>query len=260
MKITNFSELWRAVNKIKIDVIAKTEIELFDVVGLNTDLNDVYPSQKGELFTVLKDGSIRKTIVHICDISNYKKEWALPKFHIFECETLTTMRNANRGHRYKKASRSDGQFWMIRSLSGKYEYLNICNYCLTQHNAIYDNQTMENFNIKSYLDAPIQHILPYITNKLDMTTIPSSYTDNWSSISKERKQYYKWRCQKCFYDLSDCKKYLHTHHKNADIVNNKHENLTVLCIECHAKEFQHGHIKTNPDYNNFLQIKEKYAS
>jgi 5-methylcytosine-specific restriction endonuclease McrA len=37
--------------------------------------------------------------------------------------------------------------------------------------------------------------------------------------------------------------YLHTHHINADITNDKHENLKVLCIECHAKEFKHGHIK-----------------
>jgi hypothetical protein len=47
---------------------------------------------------------------------------------------------------------------------------------------------------KTFQDAPIQHVQPYITNKLDMTTIPSSYADNWWDISKERKQYYKWKC------------------------------------------------------------------
>jgi len=125
MKITDFSELWRAVNKVKIDIVAKTEINLFENEGLDTDLKDVYTSSKGELYTVLKDGTIRKTLVHICDISRYKKEWNLPKFHVFECETLTKMRNNNRGHRYKKASRGDGQFWMIHASGGKYEYLNI---------------------------------------------------------------------------------------------------------------------------------------
>jgi hypothetical protein len=260
MKITNFSELWRAVNKIKIDVVAKAEIELFEREGLYTDLSDVYPSQKGDLFTVLKDGSIRKTIVHICDVKYHREEYKLPKFHIFECQTLTTMRNANRGHRYKKASRNDGKFWIIRGQNKSYANLNICKFCLTQHNAIYDNQTIANFDIKSYLDSPIQHIQPYITNELDMATIPSSYADNWSSISKERKQYHKWICQECFYDLNDYKKYLHTHHINADITNNKHENLKVLCIECHAKEFKHGHIKSKPEYKQFLQIKENYAS
>ncbi|SMN17297.1 hypothetical protein CRYPA_1242 [uncultured Candidatus Thioglobus sp.] len=261
MKITDFSELWRAVNKVKIDIIAKTEITLFENEGLDTDLSDVYTSKKGELYTVLKDGTIRKTIVHICDISRYKAEWDLPKFHIFECGTLTKMRGADRGHRYKKASRNDGKFWMIHALGGKYEHLNICNYnCLEQHNSIYDHQTVGGFDVKHYLDTPIQHIHPYITNELDMTTIPSSYATNWSDISKERKQYHKWICQACFYDLNHCKKYLHTHHVNADITNNKHENLKVLCIECHAKEFRHGHIKKKLEYEEFLQIKESYAS
>ncbi|SHN93395.1 HNH endonuclease [bacterium endosymbiont of Bathymodiolus sp. 5 South] len=261
MKITDFGELWRAVNKIKIDIVAKTEVILFENEGVDTNLADVYTSSEGELFTVLKDGSIRKTIVHICDISNYKTEWNLPKFHIFECATLTKMRNANRGHRYKKASRNDGKFWMIHTTGGKYEYLNICNNnCLEQHNSIYNNQRVASFNVKSYLDAPIQHVQPYITNKLDMTTIPSSYADNWPDISKERKQYYKWICQECFYDLNNCRKYLHTHHINADITNDKHENLKVLCIECHAKEFKHGHIKQTSQYSSFLQLKESYAS
>lgn len=261
MKITDFSELWRAVNKVKIDIIAKTEVKLFENEGLNTDLSDVYTSQEGELFTVLKDGSIRKTIIHICDIKPYQREYKLPKFHIFECNTLESMRNNNKGHRYKKASRNDGQFWVIRGQNKSYEYLNICNYnCLEQHNSIYDRQTVSSFNVKPYLDAPIQHIQPYITNELDMTTIPSSYSDDWSSISQERKDYCKWICQECFYNLSSLKKYLHTHHVNADITNNKHENLKVLCIECHSKEFQHGHIKNKPEYSEFLQLKEKYAS
>jgi len=261
MKITDFSELWRAVNKVKIDIIAKTEIELFENEGLDTDLSDVYTSQEGELYTVLKDGTIRKTIVHICIIKPYEGEYKLPKFHIFECNTLGNMRRNDRGYRYKKASRDDGQFWIIRGKDKSYATLNICNYnCLGQHNSIYDNQTVASFDVKSYLDAPIQHIQPYITNELDMTAIPSSYVSNWNDISRERKQYYKWICQECFYDLNDCKKYLHTHHVNADTTNNKHENLKVLCIECHAKEFQHQHIKKKPEYKQFLQIKENYAS
>jgi 5-methylcytosine-specific restriction endonuclease McrA len=255
MKITDFSELWRAVNKIKIDIIAKTEIKL------DTDLSDVYPSKEGELYTVLKDGTIRKTIVHICYIKPYQGEYKLPKFHIFECNTLENMRKNNRGHRYKKASRTDGQFWMIKATVGEYDSLALCHYCKNQYNNIYsDNVSVNTFNIKSYLDTPIQHIQPYITNELDMTTIPSSYADNWSDISKERKQYYKWVCQECFCDLNDYKKYLHTHHVNADTNNNEYENLKVLCIECHAKEFQHGHIRQSPEYHKFLQLKENCAS
>ena len=259
MEITDFSELWRAVNQIKIDVIAKTEIKLFENEGLDTDLTDVYTSSTGELFTVLKDGSIRKTIVHICDISNNRAEWSLPKFHIFECNTLQTMRKKNRGHRYKKASRTNGAFWMIRAEGKGYSHLDICMNCLNAHNGIYESQNGDNFDIKQYLELSIQHIQP-ITQKQDMTTIPNSYAHNWDVISSESKQDYQWICQECFYDLSDCKKYLHTHHINADRANNKPENLKVLCIACHAQEFQHGHIRRTPQYNEFLKLKKNYAS
>jgi hypothetical protein len=54
-----------------------TVIEICVGSCYGTYLADVYTSSEGELFTVLKDGSIRKTIVHICDISNYKTEWNL---------------------------------------------------------------------------------------------------------------------------------------------------------------------------------------
>lgn len=261
MKITNFSELWRAVNKIKIDIAAKTEILLFENEGLDTDLSDVYTASEGELFTVLKDGSIRKSIVHICDVSRYKEEWDLPKFHIFECNTLEGMRINNRGHRYKKASRYDGQFWMIKATGREYDSLILCGNCKKQYDDTYsENATVDDFDIAGYIQKPIQHLEPYITIKIDMTTIPSDYADNWLDISEERKQYYKWICQECFYDLNSCKKYLHTHHINADISNNGYENLKVLCIECHAKQFQHGHIKNIPEYHEFLKLKENYAS
>lgn len=261
MKLTDFSELWRSVNKIKIDVIAKTEIRLFEKEGLDTDLSDVYAASKGELFTVLKNGSIRKSIVHICDISTYKKNWSLPKFHIFECNTLKSMRANNRSYRYKKASRNDGQFWMIKETGRGYYSLILCKYCKKQYNNIYlDNVSANNFDIANYMQKSIQHLEPYITNALDMTTIPSGYADNWSYISKERKKYCEWICQECLYDLKSCKKYLHTHHVSADITNNDYENLKVLCIKCHAEEFQHGHIKNIPEYREFLKLKENYAS
>ncbi len=66
MNLTDFSELWDAVNKIKIDKITITELALFEKEGLKTDLRDVYSSLNGELFTILNDGSVHKTIVHIC--------------------------------------------------------------------------------------------------------------------------------------------------------------------------------------------------
>ena len=261
MQLTNFDELWRAVNKINLDKVAKTELVLFENEGLDTDLSDVLQTNTGELFTILKNGDIRKTIIHICDVREYNGTYNLPRFHIFECTTISNMRKNNRISRYKKASRTDGKFWVIQGTNKSFETLQLCNRdCLSQHNHTYSmNNTVNNFDINSYLKTPLKHVMPYIDIKEDMTTIPTTYANNWSSISKDRKVYHKWICQECFCDCSNSsmKKYLHTHHINADKSNNKYENLKVLCIECHSNEFNHGHIKNNSSYQEFLRYKER---
>ncbi len=269
MKLTDFNELWQEVDKIRKVSAEKIEIGNFTGKGIDTDLSDVYATVEGELIAVLKDGSIRKTIVYICDISNYQEEWRLPRFHVFNCTTLERMKKNDRKYRFRKASRADGQFWTIKVTGGEYTPRVFCGHCVNEYNFIYSSKvTADNFNLKNYIEKPIQHLEPNITDEMDMTTIPSSYTHDWENISKERKEYFKWRCQNqknCFYnkishhDLSTSKKYLHTHHINADKSNNHHENLKVLCIECHAKQFLHGHIKQTPQYKDFLQLKKDYA-
>jgi hypothetical protein len=250
-----------AVSKLNIDIIAKTEVEIFEKEGLDTDLSDIFTTTGGELFTVLKNGEIRKTIVHICDIRKFNGSYTLPKFHIFECQTLTKMRNNNRSHRYKKVSRTDGKFWVIRGTKKSYETLKICNYnCLSQYNNIYNkNKTVMNFSLQEYIKEPIKHIEPYIQVEDDMTTIPTDYSSNWKEISLQRKEYYKWICQECFFDCSPAhlKRFLHTHHINADRSNNNIANLKVLCIECHSNQFNHSHIKEKSEYKEFLKYKEK---
>jgi hypothetical protein len=54
MKITDFGELWRAVNKIKIDIVAKTEVILFENEGVDTNLADVYTSSEKTLIISCK--------------------------------------------------------------------------------------------------------------------------------------------------------------------------------------------------------------
>lgn len=64
-----------------------------------------------------------------------------------------------------------------------------------------------------------------------------------------------YRCEqiKCGIDLSvpDNQRFLHAHHVNADKSDNHPKNIKLLCIRCHADEFQHSHMKENPDYAIF---------
>jgi len=265
MKFTKFETLWEAVNGYEIDKIARTETKIFLNSGLDTDLSDIFYLDDG-LITILKDGSVRKTIVYISEV----KRWALdsygyPKFHIFNCRTLVQMRNGGKGERYKKTLRDDGTFLMVvsgeRSSDARYVPLEICGNCLYQYNAKFNRRyTKPMFNIKEYIKQPkIEHHqeLNPVFFKEDLETVPQFYAKNWNQISDELKKIKNYSCQKCGIKLEEAKKYLHTHHVDSNPSNNIVSNLKVLCIECHSNEFNHAHIKQNINYHKFLKYKEE---
>jgi 5-methylcytosine-specific restriction endonuclease McrA len=269
MKLTKFEELWSAVNNYELDRIAQTEIKIFNNIGLETDLSDIFQLDDG-LVTVLKDGTVRKTIVYISEV----KRWIIdeynnyPKYHIFNCATLVQMKNQGRSYRYKKTLRSDGKFLMI--ISGEknksetnFIKLEICGNCLNKYNSKFArNYTKQTFNIKEYIKQPLSEnsfsSLNYIRFENDLETVPSFYAKNWNQISSELKKMKNYTCQACGINLKKAKKYLHTHHIDGNPSNNDViSNLKVLCMECHSNEFNHGHIKNSPYYYEFLRYKER---
>ena len=267
MELTKFETLWSAVNGYELDRIAKTEVKIFYEVGLNTDLSDIFYVDDG-LVTVLKDGTIRKTIVYISEI----KRWTLetyqnyPKFHISNCHTLVQMKNGGKIERYKKTLRSDGNFLMVvsgeRTSETRYIPLEICGNCLYQYNGKMNRRyTKRTFNIRNYIKAPLLKNdfmdLNHSYFKDDLETVPQFYAQNWNQISNEMKKLREYSCQGCSINLEKEKKYLHTHHVDSNPSNNIITNLKVLCIECHSNEFNHGHIKQNVNYHEFLKYKER---
>ena len=264
MKLTNFQDLWSSVRKFDIGLVEKTELSLFNEIGVDTDLSDVFESDNGELLTILKDGSIRKTVAYISERPSFydEKGWAYPKYHIFECQTLTTMRNNDRGHRYKKTMRDDGTFYMIvtSDYSSKeiYKDLVICQYCFNQYKQHYQN-TMhkEDFSIKKFFSEEIKGAKPFIDIADDYTTVPRHYTQSWKKISNYLKEQRNHTCQVCSIQLKGkYSRYLHTHHMDGNPSRNIVSNLKVLCIECHSKEYNHNHLKSKSDYLEFIRIKK----
>jgi hypothetical protein len=83
----------------------------------------------------------------------------------------------------------------------------------------------------------------------------NTYGDDFSEISLKTKNAAKWMCQKCGFDLSSKKEFLHTHHKNGAKFDNNPLNLSVLCYGCHADEPGHHHMKNHPSYAMFRTIK-----
>ncbi|RLA73711.1 MAG: hypothetical protein DRG78_22080 [Epsilonproteobacteria bacterium] len=260
---TYFNDLWIEVNRMKLDSISKMDILVFEDEGLDTKLDDIYPSDAKELFTVLKDGSVHKTLVYISERPKYYDDrgWDYPKFHLFDCQTMTSMRSQNRGDRYRKAAKLNGNFGInIVQVDGKKKHieknLDVCGYCLRFYNEHYqDNKIKSTFKIKEYLHQPMVQWKPLISEEEDMTVIPRFYARNWKQISDSMKKERNYTCQECHTRLDgDMKRYLHTHHMDANPGNNDQGNLKVVCISCHAEEFNHGHIRSTPDYIRFEEI------
>ena len=268
MQLTNFQDLKKAVSLFELDRIAQTEIKIFNDVGLETDLSDIFQINEG-LVTVLKDGTVRKTIVYISEVrSFYLDRWDYPKYHIFSCNTLTQMKNQGRNYRYKKTLRSDGKFLMVISAEHnksetKFVNLEICGNCLNKYNAKFrKNYSKTTFDINDYIKQPFIHnsgnTLDYLHFQDDLETVPRFYAKNWAQISKEIKKMKNYTCQSCSINLEDAKQFIHTHHVDSNPSNNVISNLKVLCIECHSNEFNHAHIKSNPMFIKFQQYKERF--
>ena len=265
MEITSFNELWSSVRKFDIGLIEKTESIIFTESGLDTDLSDVFDTNDGELLTVLKDGTVRKTIAYISSRPKYydERNWAYPKYHLFGCQTMKIMFNNDRGHRYKKTMRSDGKFYMIITFdNNKHEEilkeLDICGYCFREYKKTHKNGlSRKQFELKDYFKESISGAIPFIHIDHDYTSVPKYYSKSWNAISKKVKEIFSCTCQECGITLQGkYSKYLHTHHMDGDPSRNIVSNLKVVCIDCHSKEFNHHHIKDSRDYREFIKIKK----
>ena len=143
---------------------------------------------------------------------------------------------------------------MIKKERKWFEPLEICKFCIELYNIQFkDQKNKQNFSLKEYIKKPINYSY-FLNIPIDFCTIPNSYTTNWKAISQTIKRQHKYLCFTCGKDFSkpECRRFLHTHHINADKKDNTRDNLQVLCIECHSKEHNHSHIKQSKDYQEYL--------
>jgi len=208
----------------------------------------------------------KKVVVYIRDQRNYSKyNTSEYKFHITDCSTLQTMKANNRyNSRYVVSDRKDGKF--IVNLENKItgqkfvnqeKELKVCKNCLKKLE--YDGYP---FNTNAYSSFNIKEFFKKNNNKLkklpiyNQNTAPiSKYPENWKKISQSIKEINDWCCKECDINLKKNRKFLHVHHKDGNPANNNLSNLEALCIACHAKEFNHNHLKKNKDYNFFSKLK-----
>jgi hypothetical protein len=246
---------WR-LGDIVLDPIAEIRKEL--EAGKEIPLADIKPAHGGLL---TYEG--QQVVLYIKD-TRQDRETLLRKkdarrFHISDCKTLNRIRQEGRYQRYVATTRKDGFFTVeardpVTRLNEEMEAeLGVCRDCLTHidwkkysdsqratRDEIWDAFSLDDFFGEF---ATFFRDVPTYT---DQTAPRGGYAAEWCKISERFRRQRNWQCEKCQVDLSDHRALLHCHHKNGVVSDNRPNNIAVLCIECHARQPGHGHMRPRP--------------
>jgi hypothetical protein len=226
-----------------------------------------------EAIGVLPDGTLtyknRRVLLYIRDKRAFLNQ-KLPKFHFMNCKKLEEMRGRGRFERYVISTRTDGKFKMnfIYDSGSKASIceLKVCKLCLGdlpykgygQGDHKRDKEIYRAFALEEYFAVYPKNLLTVLPQHTDDSAPLNDYGIGFREISARYRAKNGWICEneKCRIDLShpSHRKYLHTHHLNAQKYDDRRENHKALCIRCHAEEPMHEHLKNSPDYTEFMAI------
>lgn len=225
--------------------------------------------------TILPDQTLAykdvRIFLYIRDVREH-----IPKFHLMNCATVRTMRDNGRIDRFVNVSAQGHKIFSVNlpTPSGticKEMQLDVCQNCLAEtafEGFSHDMQTSARLNIVREFDP--QHFFKLYPRNLHVDTPRYSwenspvdeYTSDFPAISLALREKANWTCSGCRRNFSDqrFRKFLHVHHISAVRSNNSPENLRVLCIGCHAKQFNHSHLRNTPSFKQFAAIFDKDSS
>jgi len=217
----------------------------------------------------------RRVVLYIRDVKQYRNtsihDSDLPRFHVTNCNKLKEMRSNNRYERYVVATRETGIFRInvMQPNSRRYRELDrnlrVCQFCLDTLN--WDNFStnrlsriartaiVQAFTLEQYFSIYQKTFIPEVPQHTSDTAPKNDYTADFQKIAAAIKKKRGYQCEECEIDLTDNSRYLHAHHRNGLQYDNQESNIALLCIEHHANQPYHGHLKKAPEYWTFLKLK-----
>ncbi|EJU08779.1 HNH endonuclease [Fusobacterium hwasookii] len=246
--------------KIEIERIKKIEIariwkELSSLSGLDIDINETDPSEKG----YIKYREFDKLVAYIRDQKYFGEKFSLRKFHIaYNCKTLSDSRKSRDASKYKIVQNKSPEFTInILSEDAKtvieanvIKKLEVCTNCLKALN--YKNflnvskseqdKIKNEFSFEEFLgtefDKNEELIKSYNLDDIENDKV-RLYPKNWDEISYNYRKSKKWVCEECGKDCSKNNSELEVHHIDHNPSNSNFYNLKALCKTCHSKIHPH---------------------
>ncbi len=275
----------REVSKIGADQAVENLSKNLKLGIVDADPENIVFGQNG-LFYVDDKGILTRVIVHIVDkpldhfehsakraveqgeFSNPEVLETAHRYHLLNCRTLRQAKKEGWRDKYKMNQNTSGNFYyrFIRHnkvfRENNNQKLHPCFHCLEQINSKHKSKlrfSRSNFSPEIFFSEEFRENWLIDSNYVKATqSVPNCYQQDWDAISNKYKEKTGFQCEEanCRYpDLSDLsmRKYLHCHHLNMDKTNNNFSNLKALCLECHANQPNHSHMK-NKTYHEYCQI------
>lgn len=238
------------------DKLEKTGIELRELS--DTELNKSINQLKDDELLSIKGFKCCAYIKSYREVYDVKEK--RPKFHLFNCKTIGKQIAEERSDRYVLTTRVDGLFPVIvqhtvrvnefdshEEIDEKEEALELCGNCrsIAKNQGSYSSFLDENnkFSLKLFFKDNRSKLPPFKPEELEAAK--RRYAENHKQVAKRYKEACNYRCQICGLDLTNNSRWLDLHHMNGDGTDNRRVNLRVLCLCCHAEQYNHSHMKSD---------------